>query len=331
MGAYRYLPMMKAKAGEVTALHNLPAMVRARTLPVLHIGESLAKKFGQSLGAAWQGHPAGLDGSFNATHTNNVTAFQTLITEMRSHGIHAMPSISVVDPQPYLHAAIGAIDANGLILKSTLGNLPATIGWVAQNGWMPGSIDLVIDMRHLGDLEPASFGGYVAQTINQNLGALSSFRSVTLASSAAPKDHGGLLRGVNWVPRNDWALWSAVHPAVGIRVDYGDYLTGHPDLKEPPGAAMASATVSARYTLDHSWLIIKGFSTGGAHGVPMQQQHQSHARSIVGTPGFSGLPGCWADAEYQAASVNITGRSGRQKWSEYAANRHISLVADRLP
>lgn len=328
---YRYLPMMKTKAGEITALANLPAAVRQRLLPVFHICESVARSFAPSLISAWAGQLSAVDGAFNANQHQNATAFTTLIQAMRNGGIPAMPSVSFVDPMFYQQAAVSAIDTNGFLVKTSLPNLATTCGWVLNNGWSPSNIDLVVDLCHVGETDPATFGGYVAMMINQNGAALSAYRSVTLASGAAPKDHGLLTRGINMVPRRDWLLWTATAPTVGGQLDYGDYLTGHPDLREPPGAAMGNATVSARYTLDQTWLIIKGVATGGAYGQPMPQQHQAHAATIIAAPGFNGLVGCWADVEIAAAARSITGRSGRQKWSEYAANRHISLVADRLP
>lgn len=328
---YRYLPLMKTKAGEISALANLTPAARARILPVFHVCENVAPSFAPGLVATWAGQLCAIDGAFNANHQQNAAAFTTLLQAMRAGGVPTMPSVSIADPLFYQQAAIASVDGNGLIVKTTLPNIAATFSWVLSNGWPPNNIDLIVDLRHLGETDPATFAGYVAMMLNQNAGAIAPFRSVTLAAGAAPKDHGGLVRGVNTVPRRDWMLWSATAPAVGRRLDYGDYLTGHPDLTEPPGAAMGNATVSARYTLDQSWQIIKGVATGGAYGLPMRQQHQAHASTLVGTAGFGGLVGCWADAEFIAASASIVGRSGRQKWSEYAANRHISLVADRLP
>lgn len=328
---FRYLPMMKTRAGEVTALTNLPPPVRGRILPVLHVCETVAAGFAPSLAAGWAGQLTALDGAFNANHQQNANAFTTLLQAMRNGGIPTMPSVSISDPLFYQQVAIASVDGNGLVVKTTLPNVAATCSWVASNQWATGSIDLVVDLRHIGDVDPGTFAGYVAMVLNQNAEALASFRSITLASGAAPKDHGAPVRGPNLVSRRDWALWSAVAPVVAQRLDYADYLTGHPDLTEPPGAAMGNATVSARYTLDHSWLIIKGVATGGAYGLPMRQQHQAHATAISATSGFNGLIACWADGEIQQASASIAGRSGRQKWSEYAANRHINLVADRLP
>ncbi len=331
MGRFRYLPMMKAKAGEINALATLTPQARARILPVFHIGEGATNSFAPGLAAIWAGNLTGLDGSFNANHSGHATAFQTMLNGMRNGGIPTMPVVGMQYPAQYMAMATGLIDGHGHIVKATLAELPHVHAWVLSQGWNPNDIDLVINVGHLGGVDIASYAGYVDMVMRQSFAIYVHYRSVTLSAAAAPKDHSGLLRGNNVLPRSDWVLWNIVTQQVPFRLDYSDYLTGHPDLTEPPGPAMGSATVSARYTLDNAWLIIKGVQTGGAYGLPMATQHQSHANIIIGYNGFNHVTGCWADAEFQAAAANITRRSGRQKWSEYAANRHISLVADRLP
>lgn len=330
MPTNRYLPMMRTKAGEITALRMLSPAARSRVLPVFHMCATIAAGFSSGLSAAWAGQPTALDGSWNAGQHGSSHTFQGLLTAMRSGGIPTIPVVGQSDPAHYQGAVHPLVGPDGVAVKATLGQLPSISAWIASAGWSPAMVDLIVDLRHIGGFDLTSFAGYVLSSLNSASPSFSTFRSVTLASGAAPKDAGSLARGVNHVPRHDWQLWNAIHPHLPM-LDYGDYMTGHPDLTDPPGAAMATATVSARYSLDNEWLIIKGFSTGGSSGQPMDVQYQAHANVIVSHPGFNGIPACWADVEIAAAASVIAGRGSRQKWSEFAANRHISLVADRLP
>lgn len=330
-GAHRYLPHMKTKAGEVTALENLSAAARARILPLFHVCEEVKPSFAPSLGKAWLGYPAAIDGSFNFGHTGSGNVFAALVNQLRMSGVAAMPCWSVDDPLPYQYAARSLVDGLGAVIKVTLGQIPTLMARVQSLSLTPATIDLVIDLKHVGAQDVTSYGGYVLYQLSQNAGLLSAFRTVTLAAAAAPKDNGALSLGINRVARSDWQLWSTVRNGVPFRLDYGDYLTGHPDLNEPPGAAMAKATVSARYTLDNYWLIIKGRSTNGQYGLPMRQQYHSHAGLIANDPGFAGVANVWADAQIGQAAAGAQGMGSRAKWSGFAANRHISLVVDRLP
>jgi len=328
---YRYIPLLKAKAGEIEALGNLTSSARSRILPLIHIGETLSPKFAQKFSIAWGNQPVGVDGSFNLTKSGAAATYLQLVQTLRQAGTPAIPSVNQTDLPAYIATVSSLRDQNGLIVKTSLTNLIGSSAWVFQQGWHPQEVDLVIDLKSIAGVDHQMLSGYLLSVLQQGAQTLASFRSVTLAASAAPKDHGSLNRGSNRVPRADWLLWQSTVPFAPIKLDYGDYGTGHPDLTEPPGAAMANATVSARYSLDAEWLIIKGRSTGGAHGLPMALQYSSHAGVISTDPNFGGLNGCWADASVAHVASGGTGMGSRQKWAEISANRHISLVADRLP
>lgn len=330
-GIYRYVPMLKTKAGEIAALENLDPGAKSRILPLFHVCAEVKPSFTPQLISTWVGRLAAVDGVFNFGQTGNGTALANLIQALRHGGVLAMPCWGPNDPLPYQHAARMMVDGNGAVIKVSLANLTILTAWIAQQGLHAAHTDIVIDMKHVAAIDMGTFSGYVSTLLNSMAPMLLEFRSVTLAGAAAPKDNTSLVLGVNRVARMDWMLWTSVRATVPFRLDYGDYLTGHPDLTEPPGVAMASATVSARYTLDNSWLIIKGRASSGQNGVPMRQQYQSHAGVIVSDAGFSGVPNVWADSQIGLAAMGAPGMASRAKWSGYAANRHMSLVADRLP
>jgi hypothetical protein len=328
--AYRYIPMIKAKAGEIDALRNLSAQARARVLPLIHIGESLSPRFAPQIGTFWAGQMTVVDGSFNFQHSGSLNDFTTLVSALRQAGIPTMPSVGMSDPQIYQQAALSLADSNGAVVKASPGSLASLPTFLSGLSLNPGAVDLIIDVKHVASIDVPSYAGYLVSVFTQNAAILTAVRSVALAAGSAPKDHSSLNYGPNLVPRTDWLVWNAVRSNVPFQLDYGDYLTGHPDLTEPPGVAMASATVSARYTLDSYWLIIKGRSTGGPYGQPMGVQNQAHAGIIIAHQGFGGL-NAWADGQITQAAAGAPKMGSRQKWAGFAANRHIELVANRLP
>ncbi|WP_294305492.1 hypothetical protein [uncultured Sphingomonas sp.] len=329
---YRYAPMLKTKAGEAVALENLTPAVKARTFPILHITTKLSPSFQKRLGPAWSGLPLAVDGKFNFSQHGTPVAFTSLIQALRSSGVLAMPAVTWGDPVGYYQAAIAEAALHGMVIKTNLTDLPATMAWLSSPGWNPAFIDLVVDIGHVPGLNPALIGGMVQLQVTAHQSMLSTFRSRTLVGASAPKDHGPLAYGLNSVPRNEWLVWSAIHASLPVRFDYGDYGTGHPDLTEPPGAAMSKATVSARYTLAGDWVIIKGRSISGPYGLPMSQQYHAHAQMLSTHPQFGGVLGCWADGRIQQIAAGGGANSGsRQSWSEIAVNRHISKIVDMLP
>ena len=65
----------------------------------------------------------------------------------------------------------------------------------------------------------------------------------------------------------------------------------------------------------------------------MGQQYRHHARTLAADRHFGGVANCWADQRIQhiAGLASTAGAGNRSTWAAIGINRHISLVADRLP
>ena len=327
---YRYVPLIRSKAGEAIALANLEPATKARIFPVVHLTGTVAAQFVTRLIADWAGRPIAIDGLFNFSEAGSAADLVNIITALRTGGVPAQPSIELTAPAGYLAAALPLAAAHGAVVKVRLGDLPSLVGWCAANGLVPNQVDVILCAGHLPTFGAGVIDTLIAHNLQHFPGA-GAWRSVTLASSAAPKDHTGLALGPNPVPRLDWNLWQAVHGAAPFQVDYGDHGIGHPDMTEPPGVAMAKATVSARYTRDNDWLVIKGRPTSGATGLHMAAQYLAHAGTFRSAPGFGGLAACWGDARVVQIATAATTSGNRTSWVALSANRHMELVVDRLP
>lgn len=331
---YRYVPMLRSKSGEVTALEHLPVQARQRLLPIMHLVARPPTTFVQRLAAVWD-QEVGIDGLFNLSITGSVQPFTGAIAALRQAGVTALPSVDAADAVPsYVQAVQRLVTTRypNLIVKAPLRLLPTIETWVRGNGWQPAHVDLVASVGHVPEL-PEDFGGYVGQRIDTSLPNPSSWRSVTLASSSAPKDYSALAPGRNVIPRLCWRLWQNVRQVVnGFQLDYGDYAIAHPDLSEPPGVAMVRASVSVRYAIDSDWVVLKGRSTTGPSGQTMASQYTRHAQALQAEPQFNRVPGCWGDQRILSiASGQAAGSGSRQSWIEIGVNRHLTLVAHQLP
>jgi hypothetical protein len=329
---YRYVPLLRSKAGEAIALQNLDAAAKQRIFPIIHLAENVPGTFASRMASAWVGLPLALDGYFNFAATSSGAQITAVANALTAAGVRVVPSVEVGAPPAYVAVARQIAQANhtGLVVKSRLGDLPNLLAWLGSIGATPAQADLVVVAGHVPTFGPGTLNPLTIHSL-QNLPTPEAWRSVTLASSAAPKDYATFPLGVNHVPRLDWDLWRAVQPQVPFQLDYGDYGVAHPDLTEPPGVAMIRASVSIRYTLDNEWLIMKGRPTSGVNGMPMATQYLGHAQSVVALSGFGGVIPCWGDARIQAIAALATSSGSRQTWVENGVNRHLSLVADRLP
>lgn len=333
MPKFRYLPMMRSRAGEATALANLTDPAKDRMLPVIHLVHVPPPTFGATVGDAWTGRPMALDGTFQTDITGSPQSFTNMFDQIGRKKVALIPSIEYNATPPYL-AAVQRVRnryAPGVVVKAKPNQLNDVANWVAIQGWSQNEVDLVVTLTQVGGYDPGMLEPVVIQAIISNTPNPSPWRSIALSSSAAPQDHGGLVTGRNVVPRLEWRIWRGVSGKIPFRLDFADYLTLTPDLADPPGYVMARATVSVRYTIDDNWIILKGSPTTGRTGQAMGAQYRSHARTLVADPNFGGLTGCWADGRIQQIAAGASTSGGRPQWASYAANRHLSFISDRLP
>lgn len=331
---YRYIPVVRSKAGEADALGNLTAAARSNTFPLIRLTAAIPTTFQQRMTTQLNGFPIALDGTYNFDSTGSAAAFTALFHGLGSNNIPITPAISTDSDPAYIAAASALIGqyAPGLVLQTPIATLPSVLNWVVQiQGWNPSDVDLIVDAGGVAQHDPALFANYLSHTISSNIPSNHPWRTVTLHCWSAPQDHGPLSYGRNIVPRNDWRVWEQVRQQVPFQIDYSDSGHVHPSLEEVPGYAMANATVSVRYAIDNSWLIYKGVATTGPNGVSMRTQYQNHAQNLIAEPSFGGLNGCWGDSRISHYATTTGGTGGRPQWAAILLNRHISLVSDRLP
>lgn len=326
----RYCPMLKTRKGEATALENLRDTTKQAIMPVLHVTNSVAASFVGDMSRAMANRRVAVDGTFSFNANNSVSNFNTVIRGLRGANVDAIPSISLAADQRLIQAAIGHINQSGCVVRCQVDELPQVAAFISTHGINPALVDLFIVVGHIAGMPINAFASLIANSLNQQVGDQHPYRSVTLAAAAAPKDHGDLPRGRSVVPRQDFLLFQNVLPQIGFNLDFADYATGHPDLTEPPGYAMARATVSARYADQTNWIIIKGRSTGGQSGIPMGTQYRNHATAYVAEPTFGQVTGCWADQQIQEIANGNRNSGNRTTWAGFGINRHIEVTFDQL-
>ncbi|WP_184702321.1 beta family protein [Aminobacter aganoensis] len=332
---YRYIPIVRTKAGEADALGNLSPAARARIFPLIRLGGAVPTTFLPKMIASAAGFQIALEGIHNFTVTGSAAVYTALFNRLGAGGVPTIPTLSLRAQPAYNIAAAALVGAYGpgFVLHVPLADLPHLATWVASvPAWNPKEIDVLIDVAGVAEHPPIPYANYVAHTINASMRDNHPWRSVALHSWSAPKDHGPLNPGRNDVQRLDWQTGQLVRDLVHFQLDYSDSGHVHPSLDEVPGYAMANATVSVRYAIDDIWVIHKGVRTSGANGIDMGTQYRGHAQTLVADPAFGGLAApCWGDGRIQHYAVTPGGAGGRGQWAALLLNRHMSHVADRLP
>lgn len=330
---YRYLPVLRTKAAEIPALANLSNSAKTRTFPLFRMTEKVSATVQSSIITKLQNFPFSLDGSYNFDVTGSTNGFISLFNTLGGGGLPIIPAVSTNDDQVYITAALGLIGKfeEGLVVISTLDDASSSEQWCLNNNLNLKDVDLIVAIGDVSNLSIATYSEYIKNEICKSIMG-QKFKSVSLHSFSAAKDHSGYNRGRSLVPRKCWKLWNnVVGYEIPFKLNYSDCGHIHFSLEEPPGYAMANATVSVRYTIDDNWVVIKGSPTRGASGSPMGAQYRSHAKALTKELEFNQIPGCWGDGKIQDYATSSGSAGGRQQWVEILLNRHISHVCERLP
>jgi hypothetical protein len=331
---YRYLPVLKTKAGEITALENLSVAAKARVFPLLRMTSDVSPTVTGALVSKLASVPISLDGEHNAFTSSSTSSFISLFNHLGSSGVSVIPAISTNADTAYIQAALRLVGkyCSGSVIITTLGDLGGVINWCSANSLRSNEVDLVITAGDAAPFDPNSFARYVYHSIISVLSNGPAWRSVSLHSYSAAKDHGVYNKGRTLVPRRCWGLWNNIcSQSLPFKIDYSDCGHVHPSLDEVPGYAMINATVSVRYTINDCWVVIKGSSTRGPAGIAMSDQYKSHAKALLAEHEFNSLSQCWGDDRIRIYAASQGGAGGRKEWVGVLLNRHLSHVCDRLP
>ena len=340
---YRYVPILRFKSGERTALEKLSAAGRQDVIPLMilapdqYVGKKATKAaaaipgpayFVQQMGYCWGAAPYYLD----ATELPTTAAGHPLIAiaaGARVAGRSLIPATTLGATPAYQSAvaATAATDGRGVALRIDLSELSQSANWVPTWPHPLNQTDLVID---LGEVSAVAALGAAIDPAFAGLAGGATWRTVTLAGTNMPSNFQGVAAGLFPLPRTEYLLWQRLS-ALGLpyRLDFGDY--GTVSLAPAPKGIAWGFPITVKYTLGTSYLICRGVRTTGAGGVDMDVQLIGHAQGIVGYGGRGPLAHCWADGVIDQIAATAITPGGLPQWVGYSANRHIENTRAAIP
>lgn len=351
-----YVPILKSRAGEFTALERLSDKTKKRILPLIEVTDipwdfksnQKAKtlnqhvdKFADKLVKSWGidyailvDLPASLlDGKVSSGDH----LLKHLCDEGRTKGLKIVPVTGLARGSAYnaeLKAAC-VTDKNGASIRlepSDLANpsLKAALDTLLEEvGVKASEVDLILDFK---EILPSQENTVLLalQQASSTLPRIKEWRSITFAASSFPKDLSGV--GPNQmerIPRTEWKIWKAMKgdkARFATMFGFGDYAISHPVMNEvDPRIIRMSANI--RYTLDDEWLVLKGKSvrsTGyGQYSDPLSTQlaKMKEYKGASYSAGDQYIEDC---AKKKVTSGNMT------TWRFVGVNHHVTLAADQL-
>lgn len=195
----------------------------------------------------------------------------------------------------------------------------------------PNNSHIILDFKEIKVAEINNIAQKAINAIN-NLPNISEWKSLTLAGSGIPESFSSIKPDeIRMFPRSEYMLWTIVrneYENLARLPSFGDYSIVHPNFKEFNKGFKAGAP-KIRYTLDLSWLVLKGKLNDDTN--KSSKQYHDMSRTLVNRDEFRGPKFSWGDKYIKDSSESGTKkRAGSTTWVAVGTNQHISQVANQL-
>ncbi len=355
-----YVPVLKWKLGEQSAVQPLSAPQKTSILPIAELQDRPFDWAKDKYSKTWDKHIRDVvKATVKHWGTQHEIAFDQPLTsadelvesagtvwefffaELWSANVQAIPVISSYASTQEIAALMTASTAANRrrwVLRYVIDidnptPAPADVAkWFLSTATLlkttPAEIDAVLDVAFVTDAElTAQVTRYAA--ILQAIFGANTWRNVVLAAGAFPVNLAGIPKGTHQIPRTDWALFLATRldsALEGKNLIYGDYGISHvATFDEDPRLLKMSANL--RYTHWDKWFVIKGKSVKD-FGF---DQYRDICKVLVLLPIYLKATFSHGDQNYSAVAANpSTGPGNATHWRRDATNHHIHVVLHQV-
>jgi hypothetical protein len=349
-----YVPILKGRRGEYTALTAVPDEARAQMTPLIEVApvpwdfekERASKSIDLHLRPVvsdvekcWgTDRPVFIDLlwiSQDATASGEHPV-STVFGDARAKGVRAIPVAGVSRPVPYLDAIRGVVheDRQGVCLRLELQELrnmsllASSLRTVCHDLVVePDSVDLILDFKDF-DANQAAAIEMAAGVALTALPDPTSWRSLTLAGGGFPLNLTGVTVEARIV-RADWEVWRSLAidraDEMPRRPAFADYAVQHPEPREIDPRLM-KMSAALRYTTPSEWLVLKGKNVQD-HGF---EQFHDLCADLIGREEFRGADFSDGDRAIQDAADRKGGPGNATTWRKIATNHHLATVVDQI-
>lgn len=348
-----YLPVLKWKQGEYTAVKTIRHNAKKRLLPLFVVpasggydhetGRILSpiehlRLFGPRLGNSWGKRPAFVDGVHIDDQKHKEGLRQHPLTELleraRLAGAIACPVTAIGRSREYQQAVARfvrshaplpiciRVDAAAHLESATLAeDLGALLTLVDVQ---PSRCALTIDFgANVALSDPEAFASVLIEWLNR-LPWLHDWLLLSVALTSFPEKI-ALAAGQSQIyPRSDWTVFQHLclmrERLLRLPV-FGDYAVDYP--RYAPSRPGVMPTAMLRYSLPNGYLIHKGTSTRKPYGF---EAIYPVAAALVSCPEFMGASYSRGDAFLDKLGHQLTGTGNASTWRWAATDHHLETV-----
>lgn len=343
-----YVPVLRWKQAEWSALRNLKQTYRGRVTPLVEITpgsveprkrrpslELMLSKNLEELASSWVGMPVFVDLVHLPSLLRMSDGRQPILFiggKARGRGVQLIPVTGPYRSQDFQNAVRELLkaDRRGVCVRLFRADLRQTTGEDLRRLLKfleidASQADLILDYQ----VTPDKLANLDYPAVVGALPELARWRTVTLISGAFPANLTAFTVGEHELPRRDWNGWLAIQNGTraGRRPAFGDYTIQHGIYAEPPERANFSASI--RYTSQDYWVIMRGEGVFNDDG-PGFAQWPANAQLLCDRQEFCGAPFSEGDKYIYEMSQQSARTGNAGTWLQAGINHHLTYVARQV-
>jgi hypothetical protein len=347
---WHYVPVLKWKQGEQRALKEIEATVKGALTPLLEMtftpdhdtgnpAKPIEDLVEAAVGAIVDNWPRGRSFFLDAGMFAGVVGgagrdgAAALFHEAAGLSLPFVPVVGLHRSAAELDAALGA-RSRGTCFRVSLddfeaGSLAMTVdSFVKKHGLSLDDTDLVMDLGAFIEDRPGLMET-LSRSFIAEVPSIEAWRSVTLVGSAFPASLAAVQTdGEMTVTRLEWLNWLRLRTLKSSRIPtFGDYGIQHPEGPENLDPRKITLSASIRYTLEKSWLIVKGRTQKAS---PFTEQFPALATRLRRDPRYMGVMHCRGCGDVDQASQGAPNLSALTVWRRIGTIHHITATVEQI-
>jgi hypothetical protein len=353
MNNIKYVPILKAKEGELQALQLIGSekdymmpIIEIPDVPYDYMREKPAKTikkhvegFGNKLKMSWNRDgrilldfpPSMQDETYE--QTKDSSCFEVL-KDCEECGIACVPVVGMDRSPQYLKVidsfVQGSIHGICVRLKMEDFDDDELLNKKIENLLVfckseVGNVDLLMDFRSCVAL-PETQLLMIERSALFVIKDIEKFRSITVAASAFPENLSDINSDdIGVLKRKEWGVWLRIVKSMKRDINFGDYAISHPDpFDMDPKFMRMSASI--RYTINDDWLIVKGKNV---REYGFGQYHQL-SKKLIESGNYFGDKFSWGDDYIKKCADENVGTGNAMTWRKVGTNHHLAVVANQV-
>ncbi len=353
-----YVPILKARPGELRALAKLSLSAKENLTPLLDIPragldrdtkkvkplETYLRKKAKAIRESWVSTRPFfvdlMDMDLSLRTSDGAHPVTFILNYFQANSVESIPTTGLERDEAYNLAIADIISKTkcGTLIRLLEDDLISTrelnsklLGLLKTLNLSLENTHLLLDFGSICGRDEDEILAIVADIIN-GLPEIDRYQTLTIAASGMPLSQQlskFVKTGENGVvARKELKLWKLILKSrIKRKPSFADYAIVHP-VHYPYDHEKMTIAPTIRYTTEEEWAILRGISTR-KHPLKMKQYYGLSA-SLMARREYRGQGYCHGDRMIAEKAQGMGGSGNPQSWIEIGTNHHLTFVSEQI-